>query len=311
MKAIQLTGPREARLLEVPTPEPGPGEALVKVLACGVCGSDLNAWRGVQGITFPVAPGHPGHEVWGEIAALGEGVDDLSVGGRVTGMLLGGYAEYALAQATDLLPIPSALTDRPLLGEPLACAANIVRRIAHQAGQRVAFVGFGYIAALVAQLLLAEGGEWVAISRRPESRALAERLGAHATYGFDDVPSDLWDSFPIVIEAAGVQQALDYATWLTAYAGRLVIVGYHADGPRSVNMQSWNWKGIDVVNAHERDPAVYMRGLREGLSAIAQRGLDFDALVSHRWSLADTPAALRTAEERPPDYVKGLVLPWT
>jgi threonine dehydrogenase-like Zn-dependent dehydrogenase len=311
VRAAQLVAAREPRVVDVAPPTPGPGQVLVKVLACGVCGSDLNAWRGVEGIHFPLAPGLPGHEVWGEVADAGPGVEGLAPGQPVTGMMQAGYAQYALAAAEDVVALPSALAAAPVLGEPLACAANVVRRVAWRPGDEVAVVGFGYIAALIVQQLFAgQSARWIAVSRRLESRALAERLGAAAAYPFEAVPDDQWDRYPIVIEATGVQQALDYATWLTAYGGRLVIAGYHADGPRTVNMQSWNWKGIDVVNAHERKPELYARGLREAMNRILEHRLDPSALVSHRWPLGELGTALATAESRPPDYLKGLVLPW-
>lgn len=313
MQAVQLTAPRTATVGEQPDLAPTGDQVLVRVLACGVCASDLNAWLGVPGIQFPLAPGLPGHEVWGEVAAVGPAVPagHFRSGQRVTGLFQGGYAQYALASAAEIVALPEALGDRIVLGEPLACAANIVRRCAVQPGDRVAIVGFGYIAAVVAQLLFAgRATEWVAVSRRPESRDLARQLGASAAYSFDDVPSTMWDSFPVVIEATGVQRALDYAAWLTAYSGRLVIAGYHADGPRTVNMQSWNWKGIDVINAHERQPAVYVRGLRAGLQTLGDHQLPLDRLISHRWPLGRTAEALQTAEARPPDYTKGVVLPW-
>ena len=214
MHAARLSAPRTVELVRADPPVPGEGEALVKVLACGVCGSDLNAWRGVPGIEYPLPDGAPGHEVWGELAALGPATSapTLRVGASVTGLVRRGYAGYAPARADELVAVPSELGDGILLGEPLACAANVVRRARVEAGDRVAFVGFGYIAALVARLLFPDGGAWVAISRRAESRDLAARLGAVATYGLESVPGELWDSFPVVIEAAGVQQAPDYAT---------------------------------------------------------------------------------------------------
>jgi threonine dehydrogenase-like Zn-dependent dehydrogenase len=312
MRAAQLKAPEQPRLVEVEQATPGPGEVLVKVLACGLCGSDLNAWRGVPGTNYPLAPGRPGHEVWGEVASIGPDVGGFAPSQKVTGLLQAGYAQYALARADELLRVPASFGDRPLLGEPLACAANVVRRMRWQPSDRLAVVGFGYLAALVLRLLFPTStGSWVVVTRRPESRALALQLGAEAAYGFADVPAACWDSFPIVLEAAGVQQSLDYATWLTAYGGRLVIAGYHADGPRTVNLQSWNWKGIDVVNAHEREPAVYLRGLREGLQIVERHGLDLTSLITHHWPLDQIDQAFRTAVDRPPEYVKGAVLPWS
>lgn len=310
MRAATILAPGRVQITEVEPPCAGPDAVLVKVLACGVCGSDLNAWRGVPGIQYPLPAGQPGHEVWGEVAEVGAEAyrHGFEVGQRVTGMLQGGYAQYALARPDDLVLL--AESDM-VLGEPLACAANVARRARVQPGEAVAVVGFGYLAALVLQLLFPRNeGEWVVVTRRAESRELALRMGAREVHGFDDVPARWWDSFPVVMEAAGVQQALDYATWLTAQGGRLVVAGYHADGSRTVNMQSWNWKGIDVINAHERRPEVYAQGLREGLAIVRRHALDLSGLVSHRWPLDDAQRAFETADRRPGDYVKGALLPW-
>jgi threonine dehydrogenase-like Zn-dependent dehydrogenase len=186
---------------------------------------------------------------------------------------------------------------------------NVVRRAGVRPGDRVAIVGFGYLGALIVQLLPPGLAEWIAVSRRPDSRTLAESFGASATYDFDCVPAAAWDSFPVVIEAAGVQQTLDYATWLTAFGGRLVIAGYHADGPRTVNMQSWNWKGIDVINAHERAPAAYVRALGGALSLVQARGLDLGRLQTHEWSLDEADQAFAAAETRPAGFIKSVVVP--
>jgi threonine dehydrogenase-like Zn-dependent dehydrogenase len=280
---------------------------LVRIQACGLCGSDLNAWRGVPGIDYPLPAGAPGHETYGEVVALGANVNSLMPGDRVTGLLWSGFAEYAVATADNLVKMPGVFGDRPLLGEPLACAMNVVRRSGLQAGQRFAIVGFGYLAALLVQLV--PPAEWIAVSRRPDSRDLALRLGAHAAYDFGELSAEAWDSFPVVIEAAGVQQTLDFATWLTAYGGRLVIAGYHADGPRTVNMQSWNWKGIDVVNAHERQPTIYLQALRSAFSRLRESPRDLSALHTHTFSLDDVAHAFSTAEARPNGFVKALVCP--
>src|SRR5207248_3437206 len=106
-------------------PQPGTGEVLVRVRACGVCGSDLNAWRGVPGVEFPLAAGAPGHEVWGEVVEVGSGVADRRVGECVTGLAWNGFAECCTARAEHLVKSAGLL-----LGEPLACASNVVRRSA-------------------------------------------------------------------------------------------------------------------------------------------------------------------------------------
>jgi D-arabinose 1-dehydrogenase-like Zn-dependent alcohol dehydrogenase len=309
MRALILRGPRDAHVSEAPIPEPGHGEVLVKITACGICGSDLNAWRGVPGIEYPLAAGAPGHEAIGEVVALGPRVTSPRLGTTVTGLMWNGFAEYGVALADHMIAAPASLHEMP--GEPLACAVNVLRRAALREGADVAFVGFGYLAALIVQFLPEGVNRWIALSRRPASRELASTLGAHAVYDFDDVPSDAWDTYPVVIESAGVQQSLDYATWLTSFGGRLVIAGYHADGPRTVNMQSWNWKGIDVINAHERKPEVYLDALRTAFDLLTQRR-DLRALQrlhQQSWPLSDIGAAFLAAEQRPPGFFKALVRP--
>ncbi len=280
-------------------PEPAAGQVLVKVLGCGICGSDLNAWRGVPGIAYPLPPGLPGHEVFGQVA----GTDR-----RVTGLLSAGFAEYAVADLNRIVDVPDG--EDGLLGEPLACAAGIAYRAHIRGDHSAAVVGFGYLAALTMKLLHPRPHRWIALSRRSSARQLALELGAEAAYDYGSVPPALWDSFDVVIEAAGVQQTLDCATWLVRPGGRLVIAGYHADGPRTVNMQTWNWKGIDVINAHERNPEVSLRNLRMGLREARERQLRLEGLVTHHWPLDHAAEALAAADNHPEDYVKGVIRPW-
>ena len=110
-----------------------------------------------------------------------------------------------------------------------------------------------------------------------------------------------------VIEAVGKQWPLDLATALIGFGGRLIVAGYHQDGPRQVNMQDWNWKGIDVVNAHERDPAVQMRGLREAIDAVASGRFDPTPLYTHRYPLERLDAALDATRDKPAGFVKALI----
>jgi threonine dehydrogenase-like Zn-dependent dehydrogenase len=309
VRALSLRGPGQVEVIEAPDPAPGEGEVVVRVRACGVCGSDMNAWRGVPGIGYPMPPGAPGHEVTGEVVRVGHGLAEPRPGQVVTGLMWNGFAEFVVARADHVVVVPPGLEQFDVLGEPLACAANVIRRAGFNAGDRVALVGFGYLAVLISYLLPAGVSGWVALSRRADSRALSLQLGAEATYDFANVPNELWDGFPVVIEAAGVQQTLDVATWLTAYGGRLIVAGYHANGPRMVNMQSWNWKGIDVINAHERDPSMLVRCLREALQELGGRAGETSSLHTHAWSLEAAAAAFRTADERPSGFVKGVVRP--
>ena len=110
-----------------------------------------------------------------------------------------------------------------------------------------------------------------------------------------------------VIEAVGLQWPLDLAGELTQERGRLIVAGFHQDGPRQVNMQLWNWRGLDVINAHERDPRVYVDGIRAAVDAVASGALDPGALYTHRFPLDDVGAALDATLQRPDGFLKALV----
>ena len=112
-----------------------------------------------------------------------------------------------------------------------------------------------------------------------------------------------------VIEAVGKQWPLDLAAELTREGGRLIIAGYHQDGPRQVNMQLWNWRGFDVINAHERDPAIALRGMREAVDAIQSGLIDPKVLITHRFPLHRLGDALNATRDRPGNFVKAVVVP--
>ena len=155
----------------------------------------------------------------------------------------------------------------------------------------------------------------IAISRRDESLELARRFGAEVTVPMIDhykiigqIGQLTGGTFcPRVIEAVGKQWPLDLAGELVGFGGRLVIAGYHQDGPRQVNVQNWNWKGIDVVNAHERDPAVQLRGLREAIDLVASGRLDPTPLYTGRYTLDQLDEALAATRDKPGGFVKALV----
>jgi threonine dehydrogenase-like Zn-dependent dehydrogenase len=111
------------------------------------------------------------------------------------------------------------------------------------------------------------------------------------------------------IEAVGMQWPLDLAAELTRERGRLVVAGYHQGGPRQVNMQLWNWRGLDVINAHERDPAIYVQGMREAVDAVSSGRLDPGPLCTHRFPLDRLGEALDATRDRPDGFLKALVIP--
>lgn len=316
MRAAVLSGPGRLEVQRVARPSPGAGEVRVRLEGCGVCASNLTPWAGPDWMTYPTEPGTLGHEGWGVIDAIGEGVSGLTLGDRVAALSYQGYAEYDLARAEAVIPLPAALASQPFPGEPLGCAMNILRRSDIRAGQTVAIVGIGFLGAILTRLATDAGARVIAISRRPFSLDLAHRFGAAETIAMDDHHRIIEQVDALtggarcerVIEAVGKQWPLDLASELVREGGRLMIAGYHQDGPRAVNMQMWNWKGIDVINAHERDAGIALRGMREAIDAVASGRLDPSRLYTHRYPLDRLGEALDATRDRPEGFLKALVV---
>jgi 2-desacetyl-2-hydroxyethyl bacteriochlorophyllide A dehydrogenase len=315
MLAAVLVRPREFELKELEILEPAADEVRIKVEYCGICSSNLAPWKGAPWFSYPFPPGAPGHESVGVVDQVGTKVSGLKAGQHVSVLGNSGFAEFELAKAKSIIPISGNLNEIPFLGEPLGCAINIFRRSQITRDDWVAIVGTGFLGAILLQLSAETGAKTIAISRRPSALRLAERMGAHLTFPLENrvhlleaVRKATGGSMcNVVIEAAGVQETLDLASDLTGTRGRLVIAGYHQDGPRMVNMQEWNWRGIDVINAHERDEAIYLEGIRGAAEAVASSKIRLGELVSHFFPLERIGEGFQTLEQRPPDFFKAVV----
>jgi threonine dehydrogenase-like Zn-dependent dehydrogenase len=315
MRAAVLTGPGQIRIDAVDRPDPGPGQVRLRLEGSGVCASNLTPWAGPEWMRFPTEPGALGHEGWGVVDAVGEGVEGVSVGDRVAALTYKAYAEYDLAEADAVVGLPDALRGAPFPGEPLGCAMNIFRRSDIVAGQTIAIVGIGFLGAILTRLATDAGARVIAISRRPFSLDVARRFGAAETIPMEDHDAIVGQVKELtggafcdrVIEAVGKQWPLDLAGELTRERGKLIVAGYHQDGPRQVNMWLWNWRGLDVINAHERDPKVYVAGMREAVAAVASGRLDPSPLYTHRFPLDRLGDALDATRDRPDGFLKALV----
>jgi threonine dehydrogenase-like Zn-dependent dehydrogenase len=316
MRAAVLEKPGVIRIDEVPLPEFGAQDVRVRLEGCGVCASSLEPWAGQEWTTYPAAAGELGHEGWGVVAAVGANVVDLRPGDRVAALSYRSFADYDVARADMVAKLPPALQAKPFPGEPLGCAFNIFRRSDIRRGQSVAIVGIGFLGAVLTKLATDAGAQVIAISRRQASLDLARHYGAVETIPMHDHWKIIEQIKALtgnkmcgrVIEAVGKQWPLDLAGELVSFGGKLVVAGYHQDGPRRVNMQDWNWKGIDVINAHERDSAVQMQGLREAVAAVADGQLDPEPLYTHRYSLEQLGEALDATRDKPGNFVKALVM---
>ncbi|HEU0179781.1 MAG TPA: zinc-binding dehydrogenase [Blastocatellia bacterium] len=315
MRAAVIARSQKTEIGEAAIPEPSAHEVRIKIEGCGVSSSNIPLWEGRNWFNYPRDAGAPGREAWGRIDAVGREVKDLSPGDRVTMLSYHSFAEYDLARADEVAPLPRSLMGKPFPGEALAGAMNVSRRAQLAPGENVAIVGVGFLGALLTQLAARAGARVIAISRRPFALDVARWMGAAETIALDDhrrvieevVELTQGECCDLVIEATGGQWPLDLATELTRERGRLVIAGYHQGGPRQVNMQLWNWRGLDVINAHERVPRVYVSGMREAVDAVAHGRLDPAPLYTHIFNLDQIDQAMEVARSRPDGFLKALI----
>jgi threonine dehydrogenase-like Zn-dependent dehydrogenase len=316
MRTAVISGPRKTELRQADVPHLAPGELLVRVQGCGVCGSNIPVWEGRPWFQYPLEGGAPGHEGWGIVHEIGRDVEGFQLGDRIAFLSGHAYADYDVTSATQAAHLPDALAGVPFPAEALGCAMNVFERSGIRSGERVAIIGIGFMGALLTRLAVNAGARVSAISRRSFALKFAEEFGAELTWTLTDpeirdraLESTGRAGFDCVIEAVGKQETLDLSGELVKERGRLIIAGYHQDGSRQVNMQMWNWKGLDVINAHERDPKLYVRGMRASIDAVMNGIVDPTSLYTHIYPLEDLSRALEMATTRPDGFLKALVVP--
>ncbi len=282
MRAMVYRGDGPALTLEErPVPEPGAGEVLVRVSACGVCRTDLHVVDG--DLTEPRLPVVPGHEIVGRVAALGAGVDRFREGERVgipwlgwtcgtcrycrsgrenlcpdarfTGYTLdGGYGDYCIADERYCFPLPGDRDDAR--SAPLLCAGLIGYRALSMAGDaaRLGLYGFGAAAHIIAQVARAQGRRVFAFARPGDRAAIdfARGLGAEWAGASDEVPPEELDA---ALLFAPVGALVPTALRAIAPGGTVVSAGIHmSDIPSFPYELLWRERRIvSVANLTRRD----------------------------------------------------------
>lgn len=314
MRAAVLDAPGHFSIIEEEIPTPGPGEVLVRSAICGICTGEVDMYEGrLEGQTYPR---FIGHEVSGEVVAVGEGVAAPVPGDRVTVYAEGkGYAEYLTVPARWAVRLADQTPYHLAVGEPIACSVNGVRKADPQLGDAVCLVGCGFMGLIMLQVFAARGaGLLMAVDRSETKLKLARRLGASHTFNPDrvDVPAQVkaltgGAGVDIGVEAAGIQATLDLTSRLVRMEGKLEVFGFHLGGTRQIDWAHWNWMAFQIVNGHTRNPDVYVEGMRIGVGLMECGKLDMEPLVTHRFALDEINRGFQTAAHKADDFVKGII----
>ncbi|MFO7698900.1 MAG: zinc-binding dehydrogenase, partial [Anaerolineae bacterium] len=223
-----------------------------------------------------------GHEGTGEVAAVGAAVSGVVVGQRVT-TLGGPFAEYYTVPATVATSVPGDVDATLALGEPLACCVHASTRFGIQPGDRVALIGCGFMGTQCMHLARMQGAaEIVAFEPVAWRRENALAWGADSAFDPRTVDIPALGLFDVILEATGVQSGIDLIAPLIKQHGRAVLIGYHQSnhGMRQVDMKTWNYKAIDVINGHVRRNDEKLEAQRAAMALVHAGLLDLAPLVT-------------------------------
>ncbi|WP_255171480.1 zinc-dependent alcohol dehydrogenase [Natrononativus amylolyticus] len=338
-QAVVTDGTGEAWAEEREVPEPGPGEALVRVTAIGICGSDVGLIHG-EGPPWTDYPIVLGHEVAGEVVALGDGVDDLEVGQRVAlhgfvfcgtcegcrdgryyqcdelkeiGFTIdGGYRKYAAWPAYTLTPLPDDVSDvQASQIDSAGCTLHAMHRVATSFTDTAAVLGPGSLGLYGVQLLRAQGVDDVVLTgTRDERLEAGERLGATRTVNVreEDPVEALMEhtdgrGVDLCIEAAGAGDVLETCVQSAAKQGTIALTGVFGQ-QKDLDPDQIVAKELTIVGGVTAAHAV-----DEVIELFRRGDLTTEGVVTHEFPLEEFETALDTVQNRRDGVVKAVLRP--
>lgn len=341
MQAAALVAPRLIEIVEVAKPLVGPGEVLIAVRSVGVCGSDVHFYLdGHIGEAVAPYPYVLGHEFAGEVAEVGPGVLEPSVGSRVavdpsipcktcptcragnvhccpkvlfpgSPPVQGALLEYYKHPAHLCVPLPDDVSyDQGALLEPLGVALHALRLAETQPGERIAILGAGPIGLLLLQLVLHNGAAAVYVSDPvAPRREMAEKLGATAVCNPTDADLESWIhehtegyGADVVFEAAWGGEAVGDAVRAARPKGRIILVGIPTDDVCSIPASAARRKELDLLFSR-RMKATYAQAVELVSTGVVQ----LDPLITHRFDLCSTNLAFRMVAGLADGVIKAVV----
>jgi 2-desacetyl-2-hydroxyethyl bacteriochlorophyllide A dehydrogenase len=328
MQAALYTGVHNIQLVERARPDPQAGELLIRVHACGICGTDRHIYHGESPARPPVILGH---EFAGEVVAVGPGVSPDWIGrgvavdpniycgqceycrdGRIqlcTGLKAigvtrdGGFAQFCVVPEAQALPVPAGLSlEEAAMTEPVACCLHGIDLADVRAGQRVAVLGGGAIGLILAQLARARGAVDIVISE-----PAAPRRKMAAALGIDSVaPAELKERLPdgadVVIEAAGTRVTAAQALEIARQGATILLFGVTPMGQK-IEVEPFQIfrKELTIKGSH-----INPFTMRRALALLESGQIRVAPLITHRIGLADLANTLATPA--PPEMVKAMVV---
>jgi len=346
MKAAVLYAPGNLRIDDIPVPVPGPDEVLVKVSACGVCGSDIPRVLTQGTYHFPTIPGH---EFSGKVVETGINVSKSEVGRRVAVIPLipcrkcklceigkfaqcekygflgsrddGGFAEYVKVPAANIVHIPQEVNDETAaMLEPISVALHVVQNANVNWGDNVAVFGLGTIGNFIAQWAKAFGAKHVfAMDVFPEKVEIAREMGLkdaicgkESDFEYLIAEKTMGIGVDVAIEAAGSDSALAQAISILRTEGRLGLVGRHA-GDIIIKDETYEKilrAQISIKGTWSFEFKIFPHNAWiQSIDAIINKNIITEPLITHRFPIDKTFEAIKMMDEKKELVYKILIKP--
>ena len=329
MKAIRIEQPDQASVVDVPIPEPAGGDVILRVMASGICGTDIHIFRGEYLGGYPVIPGH---EFSGEVVRVGAGVTRFKPGDRVAvepniacdncfnclnnrqnfclnwkavGVSLpGGMAEFVAAPEKAVFSIGDLSYEAGAFVEPLSCVLHGMQRANLHLADRVAILGAGPIGCQLLQTARLQGAAHITIlDKNPARLKLGRDLGANEC--FDDLSSLTLDGYDAVIDATGsvavMARSLDFAR----YGGTVLLFGVPPSG-KMLEVEAFKIfrKGLTILSSFTS-----VRNSYQAVELLRSGRVDVSQLVSHRLPLQEFTRGIHLIENGLENVRKVLIVP--
>ena len=329
MKALKISQPNSARLVDIPIPIFRDDEVLIKVMASGICGTDIHIYRGDYIGDYPVIPGH---EFAGIIEAVGTRVTRFQPGDRVAvepniacdncinclnnrqnfcrswtaiGVTRpGGMAQYTTAPEKAVFDIGEIPFEQGAFMEPLSCVLHGITRLQPEIASRIAIFGAGPIGILLLQILRLQGVAEITVVDKNQDRAeFALKSGADGiTTSLDDLEKS---SFDCVIDATGAIPVMNRTIEYVRHGGKILLFGV----PPSRELLAFNafdifQKGVTILSSFTS-----LRNSCQALDLLKNRRIDIDSLISHKLPLDGFEHGIELLEKGMEQVKKVLLLP--
>jgi D-arabinitol dehydrogenase (NADP+) len=329
MESIIIQKPKEIILSERDIPEPNPGEVLIKVMASGICGTDLHIFKGEYLGNYPVIPGH---EFSGVVTAAGSQVARFKAGDRVAvepniacdncihclnnrqnfclnwqaiGVTLpGGMEQYVTAPEKAVFNIGDLPFEQGAFVEPLSCVVHGVERAQIKMGDQVAILGAGPIGDLILQMARLQGASHITVlENNPGRGKLAHQLGADIVVNrMEELKLNMYD---VAIDATGAIPVMNRTIDFVRNGGTVLLFGVPPSG-KKMELEAFKifQKGLTILSSFTS-----VRNSFQAINLLQTGQIQVEPLISHRLPLKELPRAFEMIENHDPTVKKVIMLP--